>query len=133
MGYLIKIIILLLLIKASLEDIKKHEVSNIYSLFFIILGSMLNKISYEIIFDLIIIITPFIIIKLINDDYIGMGDIKILGSLTFIYKYKFLLNAIILSILIIIIYSKIKKIKNVPFIPFITISIIIFEIINLII
>lgn len=132
MGYLIKIVVNLLLIKGSLEDINKHEISNIYSILFIILGLFFNKFSIEILYEPIIIIIPFLIIKLIKDEYIGMGDIKILGSLTFIYRYKFIINTIILTLFIVIIFTKIKKIKKVPLIPFITISILIQEFIDII-
>lgn len=121
------IIILVILIIISIQDIRLREVSNYASLFFILIALIEKQINIERIFISIIIILPFIITNHIIKDNFGYGDIKIIITLSLMLGLR---CEIILMIALILCYitQNITKKQNMPFIPYITIGYIIVKI-----
>ena len=109
-----KIIVIIILILAEIEDYKKKEVSNVYFISLLFLG--LFK-GYIISFNTISTIIFLIIIKQIFDKNIGYGDIKIMIGLTLLYGSMIVLDTFILASIISIIYMDVTKKKKISFLP----------------
>ena len=110
--------ILILLIIASINDIKKYEIPLVIQVLLFIVMLFNTKIY---LFFLVLIF--FIIFSCFDFNKIGGADIKILLILFGIYGVN-ILNIIIISSMIAIIYIIIFQKKIIPFVPFITLGVI---------
>ena len=122
-------IFILILIYAGYMDYKYRIIPDKVHLMFIALGLIKLNVIQSIL-GLILIPIPFIIPALINEDSIGGGDIKIVGSIGFFLGLKDGLLVIIISLILAIslhyfILRKDKK-EGFPYAPYLAISCILF-------
>ena len=121
-------LILIILVISSIEDLKYREVSNLASLFILII-SLIN-INIANIIALIIVPLPLIITNIYHKNSFGGADIKILGTLGL---YTGAIKGLIILILaetFISIIRLITKKQSQPMIPYILISFIIINVIT---
>lgn len=116
-------LILVILIISSIYDILYREVSNLASLFILIIS--LYRVNIYNIPAILIVPLPLIISNIIKKDSFGGADIKILGTLAlytgFFYGYIILFITLTIETILKIIF----KTNSQPMIPYITLSYII--------
>lgn len=142
--YLQLIDLIVTLIIISFIDAKQHIIPNIMTIsmllsqlicIFCITKSQINGLN------ILVAAVLFVVLLLINKlskEQLGMGDVKLLVVVGLVYGLSFLMYTLILSLLLMLMYSVpmliIKKFKlstQMPFAPFYTIGIIMYIIINL--
>ena len=115
-----EVLILAILIISSIQDIRTREVSNLASLFLILIS--LIDINYGKILAFIIITLPFLIINFKNENSFGAGDVKIIAgiciNLGFIKSIEIIAIALFISSLMTIIRNK----NSQPFVPYLFIG-----------
>ncbi len=122
-------IFILILIYAGYMDYKYRIIPDKVHLMFIALGLIKLNVIQSIL-GLILLPIPFIISALINEDSIGGGDIKIVGSIGFFLGLSNGLIVIIFSLVLAIslnlfILKRGKK-EGFPYAPYLAISCILF-------
>lgn len=120
------IIILIILIIAAIQDIKNREVSNLISLFILIISLYNFKIVN--IAGLTLTPMPLIITNIIHKDSFGGADIKIIGSLGLCYGFTKTFFMLLIALLLSLIIKIITKKESVPFVPYILVGFIIINI-----
>ncbi|MDO5564749.1 MAG: prepilin peptidase [Eubacteriales bacterium] len=117
----------IVLLIASIEDIKTRNIRNIYCIIILLLNLFTEKVLYKIIIGVIV----FIILALQKENVMGGGDIKVISCLA-LYgtgeKMEILNNyiyMIVLSLIIASIYIKTQRTNKVPYMPCILTSFII--------
>lgn len=122
------LIFILILIYAGYMDYKYRIIPDKVHLMIIILG--LIKINVvQSIFGLVLLPIPFIIPIFFNEDSVGGGDIKIVGSIGFFLGLKNGLIVIIISLILAISFHfllKKDKTESFPYAPYLAISCILF-------
>ena len=122
------IIILIILIIATIEDLKYREVSNLASLFILIIS--LYQFNITNIIGLIIAPIPLIITNIIKENSFGGADIKIISCLGLCYGAIKSISILFIALLICFIVNIIKKQNNRAFMPYILTGFIIMKISN---
>lgn len=119
-------ILIIILILASVYDLKYRIIPNYISLLVLLIGFLYGEIYFS---GILISILILAICLFYQENYKGGGDIKLLGALGLVLGFYPISFIFILSDLLVIIFRKInkkigKEILELPYAPFILISMI---------
>lgn len=115
-----EILILSILIVSSIQDIRTREVSNLASLFLIIIG-LININQYKII-AFFIITFPFLLLNFKNEKIIGAGDVKIISGICLNFGFYKSLIIIMCALFISSVITILLKKNSQPVVPYLLIG-----------
>ena len=117
------ILVLIVLIIATIQDLKYREVSNLASLFILVIA--LYKLELTNIIGLFIVPMPLILTNIIKKNSFGGADIKIIASLGLCFGLNKSITILFIALIMCMIVDIIKKWKQQAFMPYILIGYII--------
>lgn len=121
---IITCLLFLLMVWISVHDIRTHTIENYIHPYIMAAGFFINNIELsERLAGAVICFLPLFVVNIISKNGIGMGDVKLVGSMGFVLGvYGGLFSAVCgLTIMLLTagVYQKIKKInKAIPLAPF---------------